>query len=242
MIQKKHLDTNSFTCIITASIKSFKMQRISDSGPVFALSGAPGGGKTTIVDLLENPNQESSISTPQIYQPYQSQLEIISEVSRELQTLSDPLTGNLLYDPANRPQQFTEAILAKRILDIKQAKNSQLISVLDRSLIDSLGYYDAFRDQRIHPTNDSTRNTLVELCKIYTPDLIFFFPFWPEIYVTDEGRCEDPKLAQHISNSMYNAIKELNTPYVEVPQATPEARYHFVMEHIHAVTHSRKPL
>ena len=242
MIQKKHLDTNSFTCIITASIKSFKMQRIPDSGPVFALSGAPGGGKTTIVKLLEDSSQHSKISTSQIYQAYQSQLEIIPEVSRELQTLTDPLTGDLLYDPASRPQEFTKAILAKRILDIQKAKKSQLISILDRSLIDSLGYYDAFRDQSIQPTHDSTRNALIEFCKLYTPDLIFFFPFWPEIYVKDEGRCEKPELAKHISDSMYNAIEELKTPYVVVPQATPEDRYHFVMERIHAVTDSRKPL
>ena len=173
MIQKKHLDTSNFTCIITTSIKSFKMQRISNSGPVFALSGAPGGGKTTIVKLLEDSNQESKIPTPQMYQPYQSQLEIIPEVSRELQTLTDPLTGDLLYDPANRPQQFTEAILAKRIIDIKKAKKSQLISILDRSLVDSLGYYDAFRDQNIHISNDSTRKTLIDLCRLYTPDLVF---------------------------------------------------------------------
>ena len=156
--------------------------------------------------------------------------------------MTDPLTGDLLYDPASRPQEFTKAILARRILDIKEAKNSQLISILDRSLIDSLGYYDAFRDQNTDQTNDLNRNKLVKLCLKYQADLIFFFPFWPEIYVTDDGRCEDPKLAQHISNSMYNAIEELKTPYVVVPKATPEARYHFVMEHIHAVTHSRKPL
>ena len=71
MIQKKHLDTNSFTCIITASIKSFKMQRIPDSGPVFALSGAPGGGKTTIVKLLED-------SKPRIFNLNTSNISTIS--------------------------------------------------------------------------------------------------------------------------------------------------------------------
>ena len=231
MIQKKHLDTNSFTCIISASIKSLKMQRSPNSGPVITLSGAPGGGKTTILELLKKRNSTD-----------QSRFKFFDEISRGLQKEFCPITGKPIYDAVERPDELTKAIIKRRILDIQEAKESKLISVLDRNLTDSLGYYDTFKDPQIDPINDVTRNKLVKLCLSYPPDLVLFFPFWPEIYVNDEGRCENPELAQLISNSIYNALRELRIPFYVVPEGSPEARYDFVMEQIHSVTHLRTPL
>ena len=186
------------------------------------LTGGPGSGKTTQINHLED-NRKHAEHT----------YELIPEVSRQLQKIIDPSTQKPLYNPSQDPNAFTNAILEHRISDYNKAEDSK-IYLYDRGLIDSLAYCAAY--------NCSNQERLFQLCQTHPYDLVIFFPFWPEIYQQDDGRCETFEQAQNISNHIEQALKDLNIKYTTIPHDTPENRDRFILEQIQTIAQPQRLL
>jgi predicted ATPase len=186
------------------------------------LTGGPGSGKTTQLESLEEYITSQNLNWM-----------IHPEVSRGLQELQNPFTKEKVYDPANDPNTFTQAILVQRIEDFKKALLNT-VNIYDRGLIDSLAYCKAYNCTEIQD--------LIDLCKENQYDLVIFFPFWNEIYTQDEGRCENNSQAKHISEVIYETLTQLEANFVVVPQGTVESRQSFIIDQINQVVDSKMTL
>ena len=144
------------------------------------MTGGPGSGKTTQLNELEK-----------IIHSENKNWTLYPEVSRELQTRTNPETGELMFNPSTDPNSFTKAILGQRIADFRNAALNT-VNIFDRGLVDSLAYCNAYKcDQSTY---------LTQLCQTLKYDMIFYFPFWADIYKQDQGRSEDIDQAKNISN------------------------------------------
>ncbi len=97
-------------------------------------------------------------------------------------------------------------------------------ALFDRTLPDEIAYRKFFG----LPVEDS----LIADCKRFKVDMVFVFPYWEEIYKTDEVRVETPEQAQQLETLIIDAYKLVGYDPIIVPKTSVDERIDFIFRTI----------
>ena len=165
------------------------------------ITGGPGTGKTTILDLLRDKGYPCH-----------------TEVSREV--IKEQLILNSRLLPWDDLSGFSFKVNEGQVKQYKEAEEGKL-NFYDRGIPDVLAY---LRKEGIHEEE-------LEQCAaqyLYHP-IVFFMPPWPEIYGTDNERREDFDAMLEIHNNMKKVYCDLGYKVEEVPKLSPQKRIDFIL-------------
>lgn len=167
----------------------------------WVLSGGPGTGKTTTLRVLEELG-----------------CTCVPEVAREI------IRGRLALGlpPRPSPLEFANAIYEADLRNYDTTAHAQPPVFFDRSLSDSLGMLVEAGAITIEAAKEELQG------RPYNQQL-FFFPFWEEIYATDEERDQTREDAIAISERTASWHRAMGFELVPVPFATPIARAEFIL-------------
>ncbi|QTY26833.1 AAA family ATPase [Flavobacterium sp. CS20] len=168
--------------------------------------GAPSTGKTSVINALKDKG----------YTCY-------DEISRQVtQEARDEGVEHLFRE---QPLLFSEKLLNGRIHQFLSAKAlNQSPIFIDRGLPDITAYLDMIKMH--YPEKFKLAN------EKYRYDKVFWFPFWKNIYTSDEERYEDEQLAKNIETHLIKSYKSLDYDLIEMPHSDIEDRLNFLMSHL----------
>ncbi len=165
------------------------------------LTGAPGTGKSSVVQALETLGHS-----------------VMKEVSREYWEETGYGEGG--NDPWRNLLAFSKAIWTLRTEQHRAADWLSGSVFYDRSLLDILAYMDA-GDKEIPTEMDPSRFP-------YHKD-VFIFPPWEEIYKMDIGRWEPFSTCHAIHKSLVHTYQTAGYSLVVVPPGTVQERVEFML-------------
>lgn len=171
-------------------------------------TGPPGSGKSSVFKYFEN--HKFYFTAP--------------EVAR------DWIDWFKAHEPYNLPwnnreyfQQLIETHQVKAWIE-RSDYNKDSPVIFDRALPDEIGY-------RCYLKMDVPER-LQKACKEkYRYDKVFYFPYWDEIYMSDETRVETKEEAQKIDSALRFGYLECGYELIEVPKGTIEERIDFIKKH-----------
>ncbi len=176
------------------------------------ITGGPGTGKTSVVNLLE---------TSGFYCFH----EIVRAMTLDAKKKED--SKSFISNPlafVKDPQLFNKQLLSARLDHfLKASELKEEIVFFDRGLPDVLAYMDYF--------NQSYTKKYIDVCKCHIYDTVFIFPPWEEIYVQDNERLESFKEALEIHRALEKTYLALGYDIIEVPFGTLSERLTFVLNH-----------
>jgi len=168
------------------------------------ISGAPGTGKTSIINKLSELGYKCH-----------------KEVSREI------IYNQLQIDGSITPWQnlfkFSEIVINERLKQFKLANNK--IEFYDRGIIDSFAY---LLKDKIDVEEDWIK--IAKEYKYYKK--IFITPPWEEIYHTDRERKEDFISATKIHSYLIEAYEAFSYEQIIIPKTTIQERINFILNEI----------
>ena len=169
---------------------------------VYVISGGPGFGKTTLLNILEErgfrvcSEEARTILNPMLIQQDQSAI-------------------------ANIPENFEQRIAGHR-LSFLQSTLQEDITFADRGLPDQIAY-SWYKEKRpsafIEEAVSSNR---------YAP-FVFITPPWQEIYKQDEIRKENFEEACLIHYHIIKAYLKYGYQTVDLPFSSPEGRVEYIL-------------
>lgn len=172
------------------------------------LTGAPGTGKSTIINLL-------------MTKGYFCQ----EEISREIIKEAEKMGSKKLF--LSQPILFSKVVLGKRIIQYQQAKsNVKSHCFFDRGVPDITAY--------LNKNRIAYEETFKQATKKYTYDTVFIFPPWEQIYTTDSERFETFEEAKQLHHALLEEYKKTHENIIIVPFGTPQERLDFVIKKCHA--------
>lgn len=172
------------------------------------LTGAPGTGKTTILNLLNAKG-------------YFCQEEISREIIREAERMG----SKKLF--LSQPILFSKVVLGKRIIQYQKASNAlKTPCFFDRGIPDITAY--------LNNNRTAYEETFKQATKKYTYDMIFVFPPWEKIYTTDSERFETFEEAKQLHTAILEEYKKTHQNIILVPFGTPKERVDFILKKCHA--------
>ena len=169
---------------------------------VYVITGGPGFGKTTLINLL------STLNFP-----------VGKEAVRELLYSDDNV-----HEPGNAyqfPMDFEKRIAMNR-LNYLLTIEPETIAFADRGLPDQIAY-SWFK-------NKIPSAFIVETAKAnkYAP-FVFITPPWKKIYIKDHVRKENYEEALEIHGQIVRAYLKFDYKIVNLPLVNPESRIRFIM-------------
>lgn len=171
------------------------------------LTGAPGTGKTTVLNLLRSKDYFC-----------------MEEVSREIIKEAEQKGTKRMF--LSEPILFSQKILDKRIDQyLESSKSSEVFCFFDRGLPDVTAYLNSTQT----PFDDFFE--LSNHKHLY--DVVFVFPPWKEIYTKDNERFETYDEALKIHKEIIDEYKKTHQNIVVVPKTTPNERLEFVLKYCH---------
>ncbi|OQD43036.1 ATPase [Croceivirga radicis] len=178
------------------------------------ITGAPGTGKTVLVEGLEA-------------QGFTCYHEIIRTMTAEAKKQGKK-AAELTINPLNfveDPMAFNRMLLEGRLAHYETAlKKQDAISFFDRGLPDVLAYMDYFEQE--YP------NEFLETCDANRYDTIFMVPPWKEIYVSDNERLETYEQAEELHHHLVEAYQRFGYKLIMVPKTTIPERIEFVLNNV----------
>jgi predicted ATPase len=171
---------------------------------LFIVTGAPGGGKTT---LLESAAREG--------------LTIGQEAARAVIQSQVAIDGPAVQ--WRNPALFAELMLDRDIQTWQALRKAGGPALCDRGIPDLVAYG---RMLRLADVDHFDRAAMLYR---YNP-VVFFAPPWPEIFATDAERTEDLEHAQRIYGPMRDVYEELGYRTVELPKVPVAERLAFVRD------------
>jgi predicted ATPase len=169
-----------------------------------AISGAPGTGKTSLIEELAKHNFTCH-----------------PEVSREIIAAQFKIDGDIT--PWRDLNAFSNLVISKRADQFKSAKND--LEFFDRSIIDSLAYL--LKDNL--PISKEW-DALAKKHKYHKR--VFITPPWEEIYQRDAERMEDFKTATNIHKYMVKAYELYGYEIIILPKVKLSKRVKYLLDHI----------
>lgn len=174
------------------------------------LTGAPGTGKSTIIQELEERN-------------YFCMHEISRDVTLEAQKNG---TDQLFL---TEPLLFSDMLLKGRKEQYQKAsKLDKEMVFFDRGIPDVHGYLNyismEFPDRYIKTSRENRY------------DFVFLTPPWEDIYIQDNERYESFQQALAIHNHLLNTYKALNYNVIQVPTGTVEDRTDYILNVINTLS------
>lgn len=166
----------------------------------YVITGGPGSGKTTTIDILRARGYKTVIEHARHY----------LEIQR--------FNGHPVAEVRSNQKEFQLAILKMQI-EAEQKLNPEDVVFLDRAIPDAHAYY--------HYLGIPETTEMTNALQSVTYRKIFLLDCLP--IVQDDVRLED-ELAQHrIHELLREVYTELNIPMVTVPVMPPEERVDFLL-------------
>ena len=171
----------------------------------YIISGAPGTGKTTIINALKKKDHYCA-----------------EEISRELIAEQKSIGGNIL--PWKDQIAFENKIAHKRYKQYLDSPEN-CICFFDRSSIDCIAYLNS---NKLEATSQ-----IIEIIKNCTFNkTAFYTPIWEEIYVTDTERKENIEQAKKIEKELIKCYQSFGYTVIEIPKTTLDKRINFILSQI----------
>lgn len=167
------------------------------------LTGAPGVGKTTLVNELRA-----------------SGLTCVDEPAREI--LAEQRAKNSDGIPERNPKKFTSLLMARSIREYERYQEESDLIVFDRGVIDSIGYATLFGI-------DTTVLQEAGLNYRYNSRVFVLSP-WQEIYLTDEERKMSFVATIQFHKQILEAYEKFNYELIEVPKVSVKERAQFIID------------
>ncbi len=168
----------------------------------YIITGAPGTGKTSLINELKKRNVSCS-----------------EEISREIIVEQIASDGDIV--PWKNLQAFSERVAVLRKVQFENAPNNKL-HFFDRSIIDVVAYMQV--DKLCVPNNLKTDCEVLRYAEI-----VFYTPIWTDIYSTDSERMEDLAKAKTIEKEIISTYKTLKYQLIEVPKLPIGKRVDFIL-------------
>ena len=170
----------------------------------YIITGAPGTGKTSIINELKKRGYECS-----------------EEISRNIIIEQLKKKGKSL--PWEDLTSFSLKVFNKRLNQFKNA-NKNKIHFFDRSIIDVIAY------MRIKNLN--TSSFILQTKNIKYNKTVFHTPIWENIYINDNERKEDIKTAIKIEKKIIKTYQEFNYNIINIPKISVKERADFILSEI----------
>ncbi len=175
------------------------------------ITGAPGTGKTSIVNGLE---QKGFHCFHEIIRDMTSKAK---KEGNSNEFVSNPL---VFVEDAH---QFNMDLLLGRTAHYKQSlKTNVPISFFDRGIPDVLAYMDFF--------GQVYDEEFMAYCEIHRYDSVFIVPPWEEIYISDNERLESFEEAEKIHLALMATYSQFGYNPIEVPKDEVPKRIDFILE------------
>jgi predicted ATPase len=177
--------------------------RSSCSG-LYVLTGAPGSGKTSLLDEL------AGLGFTRVDEP-----------ARRVIAEQRAATGMAVYE--TDPRLFLDLMLSEALADVESMRAHAPGPVFfDRGVPDLIGYAELFG------LDSSAAADAANSCRYN--GLVFCLPGWPEIYVTDGDRRMSFEAADAFGSRVRDIYVELGYSVLDVPRDTVEARARSILD------------
>jgi predicted ATPase len=187
--------------------RSKENSKIIQNDRFFAISGGPGGGKSTLINKL----RERGITC-------------VDEVGRAIIQTQKEIDGRGL--PWVDLQLFEELILQQNVANYLAADPKKL-TVFDRGIVDHAG-------GAIMAGSPVASHVRTAVDRFRYNKIAFIAPPWLEIYTTDSERRQDFAEAVRTHDAMVRAYREEGYRIVTIPLVGVEERADFILDHIAA--------
>ena len=169
----------------------------------YVLTGGPGSGKTTTVELITSRGFKTTIEHARHYIKTQMQI------------------GRTVEEVRKNQEEFQMGVLEMQI-EQEAILNPNDIVFLDRALPDALAYYYFLG----LPVNEK----LSEALKLYCYKKVFILDCLP--FVQDYARREDEKAQKIIHELLIKVYSELGFPIIYVPVLPPHERVDYILNNL----------
>lgn len=169
----------------------------------FVLSGGPGAGKTTILNILAKRGYKC-----------------VEESGRAIIQTQVDISGPIL--PWKDPIAYATADHMTSMLNFRNT-NPQELTFFDRGIIDPIGFLNLM-SEKIPPYFSRAAK------KFRYNKIVFIVPPWEEIYLKDNERKQDFGEAVATFHMMKEAYTKFEYDIVEVPIDSPQNRATFITE------------
>ncbi len=166
------------------------------------LTGSPGSGKTSIIEKLEKLGHI-----------------VVPEPARTLISSYQLNSPELLPHLSSDNRKLFQYRIEKLTIDNYSSFDN---AYFDRSILDEIGYRNRYKID----ISDYLHDFIIK----NKYDKVFFFPFWKEIYKTDDVRKEDTTEAELIGKHLYDAYCNYGYSPIIVPKFGIEDRLKFILE------------
>ena len=171
------------------------------------ISGGPGSGKTTVINLL-------------IKKGYQC----FEEFSRSVISAGKAKGIENFFE--TEPLTFSKIIFQERKKQYLSASKIKYLKVFPYLFFDR-GLHDivAYLDHHGNPAEEMSIET-----QNYPYDLVILFPPWKDIYKNDEHRMESFEESVSVFESIKKTYKKFSIPIIEIPFNAPDSRIMSILE------------
>ncbi|SNR51672.1 Predicted ATPase [Lutibacter agarilyticus] len=169
----------------------------------YIISGAPGSGKSTLINALEEKG-----------------IQCLNEVSRDI-IIAEQNSGNNGM-PWGNMERFARLVFDETLIRFKKQPESLFC---DRSLIDTMAYLE-FADK---PIFEDLKN--FDFNQYYHPVVFFALP-WSHIYIKDPQRPESFEYQWSLSNKLIAYYKNHNFKIVYLPFTSVQLRVDFIINNL----------
>ena len=176
------------------------------------VTGAPGTGKTTLVDALAHFGS------------------IVAEPARELIAEQSESTGEQSLD--GTPHIFVERLIARSVEKFDAAADAERV-IYDRGLPDCVAYAQVFG---VGPGPA----LLAATARRYS-NPVYIAPPWQSVYSVDEMRRASFEQVVRFHNELVTTYRSLDYELVELPQAPLVERVRVVTTRLHAASRNWHP-
>ncbi|KFF18417.1 AAA family ATPase [Flavobacterium hydatis] len=173
---------------------------------LFAITGGPGCGKTTIIEELKKRNYHC-----------------VDEVAREIIKEQVKSNGNAL--PWADKEKFTSLMLEYSIESYIENKDNAFITFFDRGIPDTLAYANLIGLKPYTQLSEAVKKYR------YNP-IAFILPPWEEIYQTDTERKQSFQEAIDTYKAITNTYNDCGYQLIEVPKLEAKDRVDFILSSI----------
>ncbi len=167
------------------------------------ITGGPGSGKTTTINLLKERGYKTTIEHARHY--------IDTQI----------ITGKTVEEIRRNQTVFQQGVLDMQIAQEQELSHDEVV-FLDRAIPDALAYY-RFLDL---PEDEKLRKALSEASykKIFILD--------PLPLTQDYARTEDEAAQKKIHELLSNVYESLGVPVLHVPVLSPDERVDFILSNL----------